>query len=142
VTIAARRGRSMKAAMKFLALALAALAAGCDPQLPSKVSAQADELASLKQRVGSLEANTSALEQSVQKLQQAPPGNWTLWQVSKAIAAGYPQALSAFASKHECVYAAGQWSFPGGKLVSEDPNIWQLKGNRMRLECLPASTQP
>ncbi len=132
----------MKAAIVFLALAGAALAAGCDPQLPAKVTAQADELVSLKQRVGALEVNTSALEQSLQKLQQSPPGNWTLWQVNESFNAGYPQALSAWASKHECVYAAGQWSYPGGKLVSEDPNIFQLKGYRVRLECLPAGTQP
>ncbi|MGO9623251.1 MAG: hypothetical protein ACLP0B_18300 [Steroidobacteraceae bacterium] len=130
--------------MKFLALALAvaALAAGCDPELPSKVSAQSNELAALKQRVGALEVNTSALEQSVQTMQQSPPGNWSLWQVSEALNAGYPQALSAYGSKRECVSAAGQWSYPGGKQVSEDPNIWQMKGYRMRLECLPAGTQP
>jgi hypothetical protein len=132
----------MKAAMKFLALALAALVAGCDPQLPSKVSAQADELASLKQRVGALEVNTSALEQSVQKLQQAPPGNWTLWQVSEAANAGYPQALSAFSSKSECLTAAGNWTFPEGKVVSVDPTIWQLKAYRVRLECLPVGVNP
>jgi hypothetical protein len=135
-------GARMKAAMKFLALALAALAAGCDPQLPSKVSAQADELASLKQRVGALEVSASALEKSAQKLQQSPPGNWTLWQVNEAINAGYPQAFSAYSAKSECLTAAAGWSYAGGKRVAEDPTIWEMKGYRMRLECLPAGTQP
>lgn len=131
----------MKAAMKILALALAALAAGCDPQLPSKVSAQADELAALKQRIGALEVNASALEQSVQKQQQSV-GNWTLWQVSEALNAGYPQAFSAYSSKSDCLVAAAGWSYAGGKVVGQDPIIWQLKGYLMRLECLPAGTQP
>jgi hypothetical protein len=131
----------MQAAMKFLALTLAALAAGCDPQLPAKVTAQADELASLKQRVGTLEVNTSALEQSVQKQQQSV-GNWTLWQVSEAFNAGYPQAFSAYSSKSDCLAAAAGWTYAGGKVVGQDPTIWQLKGYRMRLECLPAGTQP
>jgi hypothetical protein len=135
----------MKTTIKPLALAVAAvaaLAAGCDPELPSKVSAQANELASLKQRVGTLEVNTSALEQSVQKLQQSPPGNWTLFQVAEAPNAGYPQAFSAYPSKSDCLAAAATWSYPGGKRVAEDPVIWQMKGYRMRLECLPAGTQP
>jgi hypothetical protein len=132
----------MQAAMKFLALAFAALLAGCDPQLPAKVTAQADELASLKQRVGALEANTSALEQSVQKLQQSPPGTWILWQVNEAANAGYPQALSAYSRKSDCLMAAAGWSYAGGKRVAEDPTIWELKGYRIRLECLPAGTQP
>jgi hypothetical protein len=132
----------MKAAMKFLALTLAALAAGCDPDLPSKVTAQANEMASLKQRVGALEVSTSALEQSVQKLQQAPAGNWTLWQVSEAFNAGSPQAFSAYSSKSECLTAAASWSYEGGKRVAEDPTIWQMKGYRMRLECLPVGVNP
>jgi hypothetical protein len=33
----------MNAAMKFIMLAFSALLAGCDPQLPSKVTAQADD---------------------------------------------------------------------------------------------------
>jgi hypothetical protein len=131
----------MQAATKFLTLMFAALLAGCDPQLPAKVTAQADELASLKQRVGTLEVNTSALEQSVQKQQQSV-GNWTLWQVSEAFNAGSPQAFSAYSSKSECLTASAGWSYPGGKRVAEDPTIWQLKGYRMRLECLPAGTQP
>jgi len=133
----------MRVAMTFLSLALAALAAvGCDPQLPSKVTAQADELASLRQRVGALEVSTSALEQSARKLQQSPPGNWTLWQVNEAINAGYPQAFSAYSSKSECLTAAAGWSYEGGKRVAEDPTIWQFKGYRIRLECLPAGVNP
>jgi hypothetical protein len=132
----------MQAVMKFLALALAALVAGCDPQLPSKVSAQADELAAIKQRTAALEANTSALEQTVRKLQQSPPGNWTLWQVTESVNAGYPQAFSAYPSKSECLTAAAGWSYEGGKRVAEDPTIWQMKGYRMRLECLPVGVSP
>jgi hypothetical protein len=132
----------MQATMKFLTLMFAALLAGCDPQLPSKVSAQADELASLRQRVGALEVNTSALEQSVQKMQKSPPGNWTLWQVSEAVNAGYPQAFSAYSSKSDCLGAADLLTYPGGKLVAVDPHVFQMKGYRMRLECLPAGTQP
>jgi hypothetical protein len=132
----------MKAVMKLLALSLAALAAGCDPQLPSKVTAQADELASLKQRVGALEVNASALGQSVQKLEQAPAGNWTLWQVSEAANGGYPQALSAYSSKGDCLAAAGNWTFPDGKVVSVDPTIWQLKAYRVRRDCLPVGVNP
>jgi hypothetical protein len=84
----------------------------------------------------------SALEQSVQKQEQAPPGNWTLWQVTEAINAGYPQALSAFSSKNECLTAASSWTFPGGKVVGQNPTIFQLKGYRIRLECLPVGTTP
>jgi hypothetical protein len=133
---------NMRAATKFLTLMFAALVTGCDPQMPAKVTAQADELASLKQRVGALEVNASALEQSVQKLQQSPPGNRTLWQVNEAINAGYPQGLSAYASKNECIAAADLLRYPGGKLVGQDPFIWQMKGYRVRLECLPSGTQP
>lgn len=120
---------------------LAASLAGCDPQLPSKVSAQADEVAALKQRVGTLELSMSRLEQSVQKQQQSI-GSWTLWQVNEALNAGYPQAFSAFSSKSDCLTAADGWSYSGGKKVAEDPTIWQMKGYRMRLECLPAGTTP
>jgi hypothetical protein len=132
----------MQTAMKLLALVFAVSLSGCDPQLPAKVSAQSEDLASLKQRVGVLEMNTSALEQSVQKLQQGGPGNWTLWQVNEAINAGYPQAFSAYSSKSECMAAADLWRYPGGKLVGADPIIWQLKGYRVRLECLPVGVNP
>jgi len=130
----------MQAGMKFLTLTFAALLVGCDPQLRSKVSAQADDLAALKQRVGTLEVSMSALEQSVQK-QQASVGNWTLWQVTEALNSGYPQALSAYSSKNECVAAADLWR-PGGKIVGQDPIIWQLKGYRVRFECLPVGVNP
>jgi hypothetical protein len=132
----------MQSAMKLLILTSAALLVSCDPQLPSKVSAQAEELAATNKRVGTLEVNLSALEQSVQKLQEAPPGNWTLWQVTEAINGGYPQAFSAYSAKSDCLTAAAGWSYPGGKRVAEDPTIWQLKGYRMRLECLPVGTTP
>lgn len=132
----------IKDATKFLTLAFAALLAACDPQLPAKVSAQADQLAVVNQRVATLEGRVSAMEQSVQKQQQSPPGNWTLWQVNEAINAGYPQALSAYSSKPECMTAAASWSYPGGKVVSEDPVIWQLKGYRVRFECLPVGINP
>ena len=126
--------------MRLLVLTLAALLAGCDAQLHP--NAQSDELASLKQRVGTLEVNLSALEQSVQKLQKAPPGNWTLWQVSEEFNAGYPQALSAYPSKNDCLTAAAGWTYPGGKVVAQDPTIIQLKGYRIRLECLPVGVNP
>jgi hypothetical protein len=45
--------------MRLLILTLAALLTGCDPQLPSKVAAQADELASIKQRMTVLEGRMS-----------------------------------------------------------------------------------
>jgi hypothetical protein len=132
----------MKTAMKFLTLLFAVLLTGCDPQLSSKVTAQADELASAKQRLGALEVRLSALEQSVHSQQQAPPGNWTLWQVSEAANAGYPQAMSAFSSKPECLSAASGWTFAGGKVVSNDPIIWEMKGYRVRFECLPVGVNP
>jgi len=128
--------------MRILIMTFAALLVGCDPQLPSKVSAQADELTSLKQRVETLEVNTSALEQSVQKLQQSPPGNWTLWQVNESFNAGYPQAFSAYSSKSDCLGAADRLTYPGGKLVSVDPHVFQMKGYRVRLECLPVGVNP
>jgi len=127
--------------MRLLILALATLLTGCDPQLPSKVTAQAEELNSFKQRMTALEDRMSTLEQTIQRQQQSV-GNWTLWQVTEAINAGYPQALSAYSSKPECLSAAGSWSFPGGKIVAEDPVIFQLKGYRVRLECLPVGTTP
>jgi len=40
--------------MKLLILTLAASLMGCDQQLPSKVAAQADELASTNQRMAAL----------------------------------------------------------------------------------------
>jgi DNA anti-recombination protein RmuC len=131
----------MKAAMPFLTLMFAASLTGCDPQLTSKVTAQAEELASLHQRVARLEQNMAALEQTVKKQQQSV-GNWTLYQVSEALNSGYPQALSAYSSKPECVAASATWSYPGGKVVGVDPTIWQLKGYRVRLECLPVGTTP
>jgi hypothetical protein len=128
--------------MRLLMLTCAALLAGCDPQLPSKVAAHSDELASTKQRLGALEVRMSALEQSVQRQQQAPPGNWTLWFVSEALNAGYPQALSAYSSKDECSAVAANWSLPGGTVIGRDPATFQLKGYRVRLECLPVGTTP
>jgi hypothetical protein len=129
--------------MRFLILSFAALLTGCDAQLHSNVPAQT-ELASTNQRVGALEVRLSALEQSVQKQQQAPPGNWTLWQVMEGINVGYPQALSAYSSKNECLAGAAGLSFPGGKVVvAQDPTIFQLKaGYRVRLECLPVGVNP
>jgi hypothetical protein len=134
----------MKATMNFLVLVFAVSLTGCDPQLHSKVSAQADELTSLKQRVGTLEVNTSALEQSLQTIQrqQQSVGNWTLWQVTETVNAGYPQALSAYSGKSDCLTAAAGWTFPGGKVVSQDPTIWQMKGYRVRFECLPIGVNP
>jgi len=128
--------------VRLLVLTFAALLAGCDAQLHPNVPGQSDELASTNQRVGALEVRLSALEQSVQRQQQAPPGNWTLWQVNEAINAGYPQALSAYSGKSECLTAASGWTYPGGKVVAQDPVIFQLKGYRIRLECLPAGVNP
>jgi hypothetical protein len=128
--------------MRLLALTLVALLAGCDPQLPSKVTAQADEISGLKQRVGTLEVNVSALEQSVQKQQQSPPGHWTLSQVNEAFNSGAPAALSAYAEKNECLAAAADWTYPGGTVISRDPTIFQLKGYRVRMECLPVGVNP
>ena len=131
----------MKAAVKLLTLVFVASLTGCDPQLPSKVTAQADEIVSLKQRLGILEVNVSVLEQSVQK-QQASVGNWTLWQVTDALNGGYPRALSAYPSKNDCLTASAGWTFPGGKLVAGDPTIVRFKGYNVYLECLPVGTQP
>jgi hypothetical protein len=125
--------------MRFTMLVFAALLVACDPQLPSKLSAQAEELVSVNQRMTALEGRISALEQAGQR-QSA--GNWTLWQVNEATNAGYPQAFSAYSSKSECLLAAAGWSYTGGKRVAEDPTIWQFKGYRIRLECLPAGTEP
>jgi hypothetical protein len=127
--------------MRLKILTVAALLTGCDSQLPSKVASQADEFASVNQRMTALESRMSTLEQTIQKQQQSM-GNWTMWQVTEAINAGYPQALSAYPSKPECLSAAGSWTFPGGKIVAEDPIIFQLKGYRVRLECLPVGTTP
>ena len=115
---------------------------GCDPQLPSKVAAQADQLAETNRRLGTLEVNLSALEQTVQRQQQSV-ASWTLWQVSEALNAGYPQAFSAYPSKSECLTAADSWNYAAGTVVGRDPVIWQLKqGYRVRLECLPVGTSP
>jgi len=129
--------------MKLLMLTFAALLTGCDAQPHSNVAAKPDELASINQRLGVLQARMSALERSVQTLQQTPPGNWTLWQVAEGINAGYPQALSAYSGKSDCFTAAAGWTFPGGvKVVAADPVIVQLKGYRIRLECLPVGVNP
>jgi len=133
----------MKAPKKFVTLAFATFLTGCspDPQLSSKVTAQASELASINQRMTVLEGRMSTLEQILQRQQQSV-GNWTLWQVTEASNAGDPQALSAYSSKPECLSAARRWSFPGSKIVADDPTIFQLKDYRVRLECLPAGTTP
>src|SRR5665213_421464 len=115
--------------MRLLILTLAALLMGCDQQLPSKVTAQADELASINQRMAALEGRMSALEQTLQR-QQHEAANWTLWQVTEAVNGGYPQAFSAYSSKNECLTAATGWTFPGGTVVAQDPTIFQLKGYR------------
>jgi hypothetical protein len=88
-----------------------------------------------------LEERMSTLEQTV-KTEKKEAGNWTLWQVTDAINAGYPQALSAYSSKSDCLAAAGTWNFSGGKVVAQDPVIIELKGYRVRLECLPVGTTP
>jgi hypothetical protein len=121
--------------VKLQILTLAALLTGCDQQGHQRIS-------DLEARMSRLEQSVGALEQSVQTQQQSPPGNWTLWQVTEALNAGYPQAMSAYPSKHECLSAATDWNFPGGKVVGRDPTIFQLKGYRVRLECLPAGTTP
>lgn len=127
--------------MRSFILTIATLLAGCDPQLPNKVAAQSEQLAETNKRLGTLEVNLSALEQTVQKQQQSA-ANWTLWQVSEAFNAGYPQAFSAYATKDECLIGAGTWNYPGGTIVGRDPVIWQLKGYRIRLECLPVGVSP
>jgi hypothetical protein len=148
--------------MRLAILAFAALFAGCDAQLHPNAP-QSDELASTNKRVGALEVRLSALEQTaqsqqqsaqkleqstqkleqlLQSLQRSPPGNWTLWQVSEAVTAGYPQALSAYHGKSECLSAASGWSYPGGKAVGQDPVIFQFNGYRIRLECLPVGVNP
>lgn len=129
----------------IIASALATLLSGCDSQqweqLPSKVSTQADELASMKRQMAVLENRVSTLEQAIQA-QQKSVGNWTLWQVNEAVNAGYPRAFSAYPSKTECLAAASEWTFPGGEAVSDDPRIFQFKGYRIVLECLPVGTTP
>jgi hypothetical protein len=127
--------------MKFVILILAAFLVGCDMQPRPNSGAKSEELAAIDQRMTALEGHISVLEQTIQKQQQAV-GNWTLWQVSEALNSGYPQALSAYFSKTECLTAAGSWAFPGGKVVAQDPTIFQLKGYRIRLECLPVGTTP
>jgi hypothetical protein len=127
--------------MRLRILTVTVLLTGCDPQLPSKVASQGDELASINQRMTALESRTVTLEQTIQKQQQSM-GNWIMWQVTEAINAGYPQALSAYPSKAECLSTANMWTFPGGKIVSDDPVIFQLKSYRVRLQCLPVGTTP
>jgi hypothetical protein len=112
--------------MRLLMLTLAALLTGCDAQLHPNAAAQSDELASTNQRLGALEVRLSALEQSVQRQQQSAPGNWTLWQVSEAFNAGYPQAQSAYSGKNDCLTAAAGWTFPGGS--RSRPNHYSIEG--------------
>jgi hypothetical protein len=107
----------------------------------SDVAAQAAELASINRSITSLETRIAALEKSAQRQEQAS-AHWTLWQVTEAVNAGYPTALAAYFAKGECVTAASEWSFAGGTAVSQDPTIFQLKGYRIRLECLPVGTTP
>lgn len=104
--------RCMNSLNKFLAFASLVLLTSCNPQQSSKVTAQADQLASMNQRMTALEGRISALELTVQT-QQMEAGNWTLWQVTEGTHAGYPQAFSAYASRSDCLTAAGGWSFPG-----------------------------
>lgn len=116
--------------MRFSVLTFVVLLVGCDSQSASNT-----------QRITALEGRVSALEKTVQEQQQAV-GNWILWQVSEAFNAGYPLALSAYNSKSACSTAAAAWSFPGGTVVAQDPTIFQMKGYRIKLECLPAGTTP
>jgi hypothetical protein len=128
--------------MRLLILMFAAFLTGCDAQQHPNVATQSDESAAIDRRVASLEGRMSGLEQLVQSQQKFPPGNWTLWQVNGALNAGYPQALSAYSGKSDCMAAAASWTFPGGKVVAQDPVIIQLKGYRVRLECLPVGVNP
>jgi hypothetical protein len=125
--------------MKLLVFAIALLLAGCDAQLGSNAATQA-ELASLNQHMAALDARMSSIEQTMQTRQ--PSGNWILYYVSEALNAGYAQAWSAYPSKADCLTAAGVWTFPGSKVVALDPVTFQMKGYRIRLECLPAGTTP
>lgn len=127
--------------MKFSILMFAAFLVSCDLQPHSNAGGQSNELASIHQRLTVLEGRISAVEQAVQRQQQAG-GSWTLWQVSDAFNSGYPRALSAYSSKSECLTAAASWSIPGGKVVAQDPIIFQLKGYRVSMECLPVGTTP
>src|SRR5689334_15592571 len=128
-------------AMKPQILAIAVILTGCSPQQPSNSASHIDNPLSINQRMTDLESRVSTLEQTTKKQQQSV-GNWILWQVSEAVNAGYPQALSAYSSKVECLSGASSWTFPEGKIVANDPVIFQLKGYHIRLECLPAGTTP
>jgi hypothetical protein len=133
------RSNGGRFAMKFVVLTFAVLLTGCDAQLGSDAAIQA-QLASLNQRMATLDARMSAFEQTNQ--QDRSPGNWVLYYVSEALNSGYAQAWSAYPSKADCLTAAAAWSFPGGKMVAQDPVVIQMKGYRIRLECLPVGTTP
>ncbi|HUN74372.1 MAG TPA: hypothetical protein VMU40_07650 [Steroidobacteraceae bacterium] len=126
--------------MKVLMLTFAALLTGCDAQLGSNAATQS-ELASINQHMAALDGRMSALEQTIHAQPQAA-SDWILWQIAEVPNGGYPQAWSGYSSKSECTIAAGTWSFPGGKPMSQDPVIFQLKGGRVRLECLPVGVTP
>ena len=128
--------------MRLLAFAATVLLAGCDGQLHPTAPGQSEELASANQRVNALEARLSALEQTVQNQQQAPRGNWTQWRVNKGINGGYPRALSSYSSKSECLSAAASWLYTGGKIIAQDPVIYQLKDSQVTYECLPVGVNP
>ena len=121
--------------MKFLLLLFAALLTGCDAQLGSNAATQS-ELASINQNVAALDARMSTVEQTVKRQSS---GDWILWQVNGT---AYPQALSGYSTKRECLAAAAAWTFPGGKQVSQDPDIFQLKNYRVSMECLPIGVRP
>lgn len=122
--------------MKFLVLTFAVLLTGCGAQ-PGSNAATQSELASINQHMAALETRMATLEQSVQK--DRPGGTWILWQVTQSV---YPQAMSGYPSKADCLIAVSGWSVPGGKLISQDPSIFQLKKSRVWLECLPIGVKP
>lgn len=122
--------------MKLLLVIFAALPlTGCDLQSDSAAATKA-ELASINQHIATLSARISMLENTVRTQRTS---DWILWQVNGST---YPQAFSGYTSKSECLVAAGSWTFPGGKQVSQDPDVFQMKGSRVSMECLPIGVKP
>ena len=123
---------------RLMVISAAILLTSCGIQSGSSAATKA-ELASINQHIATLSARMSTLEKSVQ---DQSASTWVLWQVTKSTNAGYPQALTGYSSKANCLAGAAEWSYPGSKEVAQDPSIFQFKGYRILLECLPLGVTP
>jgi hypothetical protein len=121
-----------------VALALALGLWGCtppaDPATTKALMTLAEQQAALESRLAKLEA-------------VSPAGDaWVLWQSSESLQNQFtfklPTAESAFATQRACLESAAGWKAEGLKQVAFDPVVFDGKGMRYTLRCLPKGVDP